>query len=209
MTRSSQIRRTPTEKLLSSKAIQATRNTAVQWLAKSGPILKYQYYNMRLFKPNFCSSSRQGARNRKLWIQDHTCRDLPAKNTKSKCQRTFKQRPRKTVKKEQKTTTTTTKSRSTHMLTRKRRSVETVHQLLSKNDSVALLLSAADQEPQHKSILEQVTPRSPSQQQPTSDQLRVNSFQTRYLFALSKVRQVLSSASRKRALDSLALNLND
>lgn len=41
MTQSPQIRRIPTEKLLPSKAIQATRNTAVEWLAESGPILKY------------------------------------------------------------------------------------------------------------------------------------------------------------------------
>lgn len=67
------------------------------------------------------------------------------KNTKSKCQRAFKQRPRETVKKEQKTGwgEEKKKGRSTHTLTRKRRSVETVHQVLSKNDSMAHSISAA------------------------------------------------------------------
>lgn len=208
MTQSPQIRRIPTEKLLPSKAIQATRNTAVEWLAESGPILKYQYYNMRLFKLNFCSSSRQGARNRMLWIQDQTGRDLPVKNSKSKCQRAFKQRPKETVKKEQKTKQKKILKVAPHTFKRKG-SVETVDQPLSKNDSMAYSIPAADQEPRHKSILEKVMPHSPLQQQPTLDQLGVNSFQMRYLFAQSKVRKVLSQASRKGTLDSLALNLND
>lgn len=41
MTQSSQIRRTPIEKLLPSEAVQATRKAAVQWPVETGPILKY------------------------------------------------------------------------------------------------------------------------------------------------------------------------